>query len=886
MITETWLHSDVQNSEIVPPSYTLIRRDRGSRGGGVAIAIKNNVKFTRLNDISDHESIWCKLKFFGKTILLGGVYRPPNAPPEYLDALYDYLLQNTNSRSNILVTGDFNLPGINWCNLSHDGKDVKSAESLLQTAFTFSLTQLVSDATRISSSSLLDLVFASGSLPDCSVSVRDGISDHQLIVLECPITSLRSYVKPSDTLVRDYTHADDEGVIGYMESLFPSFIELNDVNELWSKFKDIVIHCENTYVPLKKKRINREYPWMDRNLIHMKRKIKRVRKRGDREVLPSLVRTFQDKVRAARDQFFSCTLTSFMSEQPRKFWRYLSKDKSGITEIRTSGISIDNPFTIANEFNAFFQSVFTLKASHAHLQPYMLRTSMSEVNLSKNGIFNLLRNLDIKKSPGPDNISNVFLNRYAIWVAEYLYIIYKKSLESCMIPDDWRSARIVPIHKSGSPLELNNYRPVSLTSTACKLLEHILFKAIMTHLEDNNLLHANQHGFRAGLSTITQLAEITDDFLSVVNMRGQIDAVFLDFSKAFDVVPHADLVTKLHSMGIEPNIIRWIACYLSSRKQYVAVNDCVSDTLDVHSGVPQGSVLGPLMFLVYINDIYLSVHSPVKIRLFADDCVVYANVTDHSDQVRLNDTLHSISVWCETWGLKLNTSKTACITFSNKKEPLEFSYTINTAYIKKTNQVKYLGVTITNSLTWETHIENVCSNALKKLAFLKRKLRRTSSTVKLTAYKTLVRPKLEYADLIWSPHQKYLIGKLERVQNLALRFIYTTYSRFSSVSVLRDRAKLKKLAHRRNVSRMKFLYQLYHGHYKIPRESYLTEPPMRSGRTNHNKTVKQPFSNLKIHQHSLFPHAISLWNKLPEEVVNANTTESFVQFLNNLSFDM
>lgn len=275
----------------------------------------------------------------------------------------------------------------------------------------------------------------------------------------------------------------------------------------------------------------------------------------------------------------------------------------------------------------------------------------------------------------------------------------------------------------------------------------------------------------------------------------------------------------------------------------------------------------------------------MKIRLFADDCVVYANVTQHSDQIRLNDALHSISVWCETWGLKLNTSKTAAITFSNKKEPLEFAYTINNAYISKTQRVKYLGVTLSSNLSWEPHIENICSNALKKLAFLKRKLRRTSSTVKLTAYKALVRPKLEYADLIWSPHQKYLIKKIERVQNLALRFIYSTYSRFSSVSVLRERAKLKKLAHRRTVSRIKFLYQLYHGHYKIPRDSYLTEPPMRSVRTNHSKTLRQPFSNINVHQYSLFPHAISVWNRLPEEVVNANTTESFIQLANNLSFD-
>lgn len=166
VITETWLHSDVQNSEIVPPSYTLIRRDRGSRGGGVAIAIKKNVKFTRLDGIDNHESVWCRLKFFGKNITLGGIYRPPNAPPEYLETLYDYLLQNTNSRSNILITGDFNLPSIDWPSLSHNGKDSRNAESLLLIAFTFSLNQLVSDATRITSPNVLDLAFASSSLAE------------------------------------------------------------------------------------------------------------------------------------------------------------------------------------------------------------------------------------------------------------------------------------------------------------------------------------------------------------------------------------------------------------------------------------------------------------------------------------------------------------------------------------------------------------------------------------------------------------------------------------------------------------------------------------------------------------------------------------------------
>lgn len=174
VITKIWLQSDMRNSEIVPSSNTLIYRGRGSRGEGIIVAIKN-VQFTRLDSIDNHESLRCELRFFGKNITLDGVYRPPSAPPECLEALYDYLLQNTDSRWDILLTGDFNLPSINWPNLSHDSKNSRYAESLLLTAFTFSLNQLVSDATSMTSSSVLDLAFASSSLTECSVTLGDGI---------------------------------------------------------------------------------------------------------------------------------------------------------------------------------------------------------------------------------------------------------------------------------------------------------------------------------------------------------------------------------------------------------------------------------------------------------------------------------------------------------------------------------------------------------------------------------------------------------------------------------------------------------------------------------------------------------------------------------------
>lgn len=886
VITETWLHADVQDSEVIPSSYKLIRKDRESRGGGVAIAIKNNVAFTVLDGINNHESVWCRIKFLGKRILLGGVYRPPSSSPEYLEAIQDYLADNTNSRSRIIITGDFNLPGINWADFSYDGKESRSADILITTAFNFCLQQLVSEATRVdsSSSSLLDLALVSSSFQGCSANVEEGISDHKLLAVSCPVSGTRSFTRPSDTFVRDYTHADDNAILEYLESRFDCFSQVNDVNEMWSNFREIVLFCEQRYVPLKKKRVNREYPWFTREMIHLKRKIKRQRKRRNTSDFSSLTSKLRELTRSAKESFFSDTLPSFMKNEPQKFWRYLSKDKRGISEIRVAGESIVDATTIANKFNVFFQSVFTRAATHAQLRSYDSDSLMPEVEITEDGVLCLLHKLDVKKSPGPDELSNTFLSRYAVWVAKYLHRIYTASLDAAVIPDDWRSAKIIPVHKSGSTLEVNNYRPVSLTSTCCKLFEHIIFKAMITYLENNKLLYAQQHGFRSGLSTVTQLAEITDDLIRTLNLKGQTDAIFLDFSKAFDVVPHQNLITKLLAIGIEQKVVAWIASYLSNRRQCVTINGCLSKELAVHSGVPQGSVLGPLLFLVYINDIYFCVEPPIQIKLFADDCVVYTSINNQEDQIKLNDALRSINEWCIRWGLKINRSKTNSVTFTNKTLPLHFTYFIGNAAITRADRVKYLGVTLTSNLSWETHVENVCSGALKKLSFLKRKLRNTPPTLKLKAYKALVRPKLEYADIIWSPWQQYLIKKIERVQNLALRFIYSAYSRQHSVTNLRNRASLQILEQRRIISRLKFVYQLDHGDFKLSRERYLQQPSKLSARTNHNKTFRQPPSHINAHKFALFPRAIFHWNALPAEVVNAASTASFTQQIEKINF--
>lgn len=372
---------------------------------------------------------------------------------------------------------------------------------------------------------------------------------------------------------------------------------------------------------------------------------------------------------------------------------------------------------IADEFNRFFESVFTMPShvrgdSNLH---YSCACPMEPLLFDQEGVFSRLLNLDAKKASGPDNIPTAFLKRYAEWVSFFLVIIFKKSLETHSIPQDWLCAIIILLFKAGNRMIISNYRPVSLTSVCCKVIEHIIAKHIIVHLEVNQLLNDCQHGFRSGKSTVTQLIQTIHDFSSAIDDRKQVDVICIDFAKAFDVVNHTKLLFKLRKMGFSDEILNWIGAYLSNRKQAVRIDGSFSATLDVFSGVPQGSVLGPLLFLLYINDISTIVKPPVKMKLYADDCLIYMPVSCTDNQLELNKCLEDLELWCCEWDMQINFQKTTYVHITNKKNVLNFQYNIGSNNLCKTSYFKYLGVTITNNLTWHRHIESVCSELFKKL---------------------------------------------------------------------------------------------------------------------------------------------------------------------------
>ena len=279
---------------------------------------------------------------------------------------------------------------------------------------------------------------------------------------------------------------------------------------------------------------------------------------------------------------------------------------------------------------------------------------MPPVEIKTAGIDKLISELDEHKACGPDGIRPIILKRLRASISPTLQCIFSKSLAEGQVPDDWKHANVTPLHKKGNRNDPANYRPISLTCVCCKLMEHIVVSNFMRHLEANHILNPNQHGFRKGLSCETQL-EFSHALLTNMHIGHQTDIIILDFAKAFDKVNHNKLIHKLKTHKVDMLTVEWIEAFLSNRSQIVVLDGTSSDSFPITSGVPQGSVLGPALFLLYINDLPDTIDS--QVRLFADDTVLYRTIKSDTDHQRLQTDLDKLSDWAKAWDMQFHPDK-------------------------------------------------------------------------------------------------------------------------------------------------------------------------------------------------------------------------------------
>ena len=458
--------------------------------------------------------------------------------------------------------------------------------------------------------------------------------------------------------------------------------------------------------------------------------------------------------------------------------------------------------------------------------------------------------------------------------------LFNLSLSSSVFPSQWKLANIIPIFKKGDRADASNYRPISLLSCLGKVFEKCVFKHLYNYLRTNNRITPVQSGFTPGDSAVFQLIDLYDTFCRALDDGKEVRVVFCDISKAFDRVWHRGLLFKLRRMGVCGPLLDWFQNYLIGRHQRVALEGCVSDYKGIKAGVPQGSILGPLLFLIYINDIVDDINSNIK--LFADDTSLYLVVEDPVIAADLvNIDLGKIHQWSLDWLVKFNPNKTEQLIISRKANPNRHPPgTMNNIQIHDVSLHKHLGLILNKSCSWQDHITEMATKAWKRInifRFLRFQLDRKTLEI---IYFSFIRPCLEYADVVWDNCTESEKQEIEQIQYEAA-YIVTGATRSCSKSKLLEETGWESLAHRRYKHRLITFYKMINK--EVPPYLYSLVPPsvhqvsQRNLRSRSN--LQTPLCRTNLYSNSFINKTASDWNSLPGNIRDLKSLCEFKRFI-------
>ena len=557
---------------------------------------------------------------------------------------------------------------------------------------------------------------------------------------------------------------------------------------------------------------------------------------------------------------YESRLIDIIPENPKRFFNHVKsfmKTSSTIDCLEINGIKVTEQQTIAEELNKYFSSVMTAASPvRTNLPVHSPKPDqqLHEVEVTEEIVRRKIENLKLYKASGPDCI-HVNVLKQATSLAVPLTLIFQDSIHSGKLPQDWRDANVCPIFKKGSRTKTGNYRPVSLTSQVVKLLERIMLDALLKHIKRNKIISCDQHGFQAGCSCITQLLECCYDWIENLDEGIGTDVIYLDFAKAFDSVSHTHLLYKLRYYGIKGNTYNWIEAFLTGRRQKVVCQEYSSSWSGITSGVPQGSILGPVLFLLFVNDMPNIVESTAK--LFADDTKVYRPIDSLNDCNILQKDLNRLQAWANTWLLRFNADKCEVLRI---KEKQDYNYTLGGTCLKAVNDIRDLGITISKDMKPKKHIEKICSKANSRIGLIRRCFADRSEETVTTLYQSIVRPLLEYGSVVWNPWLKGDINRLERVQKRAL-------------ALAQEPIDMESLASRRSDTTLVETYKIMNGHYRLKAENFFQNIESRC--RGHTQKLRIEHSSLDVHKNIFTQRAVPLWNKLKESTIKAENVEQF-----------
>ena len=905
-LSETWLDNSISDELIQLNNYTLYRRDRNRRGGGVLLYVNQSLSSCRRPDLEfeGSEMAWVEVTINKLKVLICCCYRPPGQNAAEINMFISNFQSSIDSaiytqHDHIFILGDLNDRCVEW----NDDRPVSELGTQLKDLVTINnFYQIINEPTHFTDHSayLLDIVITDS--PDYVLSSGTmspiGNLHHRPIFAEICLKT----IPIRKTFIRQVWHYKNANWDGLNTALSMKAFDFSsqDVNEVLQGFVSDVYETCVQYIPNRVVKIRaRDKPWMTSHVkylinqrnkwIHRFNRTKNLQHKANRDYFRKLVR---NEITVAKSMFYNKQMEDLNNQNlsPKKYWSIVNslcgnKTRRNIPTITEGNKTYTTDFEKSELFSEYF-------ASQSYLPPppenfslpnfeYITESKLTTIHFESAKVVKAMLDLDINKASGPDNISNLILKNTATSLAEPLTKIFNISLQSSTFPDNWKLAHLSAIPKTSHPKSKTNFRPISLLSCMSKVMERIIFNEMYKYFMDNHLLITENSGFKKGDGTVNQLIHIVHNIHKGLDHKRDVCMVFLDISKAFDRVYHEGLIFKLKQLGIEGKLLEWLKSYLTNRKQIVVLNGQSSGIKTINAGVPQGSIIAPLLFLVFTNDITRDIKS--KIYLYADDTSLQREIISPRDFKTINQDLKILSDWSAQWRVQFNANKTKFVYFSLKQKipPLPALYLNNTP-IEQINCHTHLGLTLDSKLQWTDHVQNTLNRVSKTLNSMKRIRWLVPRHALEKVYKSLIRSVIDYGDVIYSNISQNLSQKLEKLQRDA-GLTCTGAIRLTSHENLLKELGWEPLSKRRQNHQLVMLFKMKNN--MTPK--YLSDlvphkiGSRRSNLRNSNDYIV-PFARTEHFRNYFSVIAIKMWNGLSEYAKNLDSLPIFKKYLNDL----
>ena len=888
-ISESKLDANIHNNEIKIDGYNLYRLDRNRHGGGVLFYVNEQLESHPLKHLTDLniESIWIKVCLKkSKPIFLSVVYRPPasnDSDLESTDRICAYLKQcclKLTQEKECFILGDFNCNMLKKYALSSKIKDLCSS---------LSLKQLIEEPTRTTphSSTLLDLIMTNSVNISKSGVIVSGISDHDLVYV------IRKFKRPKSEpkliKVRTFKNFVENDFLRDLRLAdWSYFTKCEDLDHACDIFNRNVKTVAGKHAPFVTHKIKgRVEAWVTDDFIkaikerdYLLKKAKQNKSITDWESFTKKRNQVNRKKNKLKQEYFNEILTE-NEKRPKALWKTLKtlvpNGKTGTTSIKRlvkdDGTEITCPKGIADHFNNFFVNVGVTLASKfssdtSKINPPVSEKTFQFTDIKQHHVEEQILKLKNGKATGLDGIGTRLLKAGSPVLSIYLTKIFNLSLKHGYVPKCWKTKRVSPIHKGESTTDPNNFRPISILPIPMKIFEKLVHGQVSEFIKANKLLSDRQSGFRKLFSTTTAVLDVSDYILEQMDNKKFVGAVLIDLKKAFDTVDHKILLKKLWCYGFQDQSFEWFQSYLTGRQQLTLVNNVKSGLLneDVY-GVPQGSVLGPFLFLLYINDLKSVIKNSYS-HLYADDTIIIQSASDPDKLISsLERELLNVDNWLNINKMTMNTKKTEVIFFGNKSY-LKMLDNKNVKYsgtpLKRKHQVKYLGVIFDEKMQWDKHIKNITQKVKLKLGKIKTVAPLLAQHTKKLLTNALVMPYFHYCSPVWSNAAPFRLNKVNKKVVDACNFVGSERNYTISDLITKDMSLLIFKA----LNNIAPNYLCSKIHMAKTCHSHNTRRAVK----NH---LQLPSANTKFGQKTFSYRAAKIWNDLPPQLLDIRSLLKF-----------